>query len=129
MSTLIFEEVSASHAFDFFSEKPEMAHFQFFNPEAPRNYLVAKSNGKVVGLVCYVESSFVAPHCYGIAYVETVLKNQGIATQLCEKFFNKAKKLNKGIRATSYEPEGRLYLKKVLQRLSQEKEVELVETN
>ena len=112
---------------NFFKDRPELQFFKFFSRNAPRSYLVALKENKIVGIICYNESSSIDPSCYGIGYVEVIEKNQGVASRLCQVFFDKAKSNNKGIRTGSFEPEGRLFLKKVLKRLSIEKNVRLLE--
>ena len=74
---------------NFFKDRPELHFFKFFYRNAPRSYLVALKENKIVGLIYYNESSSIDPSCYGIGYVEVIEKNQGVASRLCQVFLIK----------------------------------------
>lgn len=78
-----------------------------------RSFIGAFFDGNLVGVICFNFCSFKDPNAFGIGYVSThsEYKNRGIAKMMLEKFFELAKKNNKKVRNTWYEPEGQKFLK------------------
>jgi len=89
---------------------------------------VFDDTGKPIGILVYVEKSFLSPLAFGVAYVSVHkdYKGTGIGKILVEKLFQLAKKQEKKIRPGYYEREGLLYIKHMFDRLSVQYGVELV---
>lgn len=105
------------------------AHENLFMQD--RNYLVCidEDTSKVVGVVCYKETSGYSADHVGLGYVSVAqnYKNKKIATTLLRMLFEKIAVLGKnGLRVGYYEPEGELYLPAVLNSLAQEFNAELI---
>lgn len=102
---------------DFFVEACKDQKIQFltdiFGPWDHRRFVGAFIDKKLVGVVCYNNSSYKDPNGFGIGYVSTHedFKNRGVAKGMLNLFFKLAKKNNKKVYNSWYEPEGQLYLK------------------
>lgn len=96
------------------------SNIQFFYRDAMghRRYIAALSQGKVVGLVAFIDQSSMRADALGLCFLSThpEFRNHGIAKQLAAALFAYAKQNGKHIACSSYEELGRLYLKHVLAR-------------
>jgi ribosomal protein S18 acetylase RimI-like enzyme len=93
---------------------------EFFYEDAiaHRSYLAAILDGKIVGLVAFVDSSLWHPSAIGVSFVSTHgdFRRQGIASQLVTALFKLATGTHQAISMTPYESEGLLYLKPIVHR-------------
>ena len=94
-----------------------------------RHYLAAVENGMVVGLVCFLWQSARVDNSFGLAYASVAdgFRNRGIAKALMTAFFALAARHSRGIYVTSYEPDGQLYLRKIILRAAKTHNVPIVE--
>jgi GNAT superfamily N-acetyltransferase len=95
-----------------------------------RTVVVALENNVVVGIASLTEESSWHADCLGVGYVSTHkhYRDQGVATALAKAIFQYAHDIGKGISNTKYEPDGIMYLQKVMTRLATEyKNVKFIE--
>lgn len=103
-------------------------HFEDgWNPH--RQYFAAVEDGKVLGLLCYIEQSAWLENAFGMGYTSVAqeYRNRGIAAALVEAFFAFAASEQRGIFITPYEPDGKLYLRKLVLRAATKHKVRILE--
>jgi GNAT superfamily N-acetyltransferase len=83
-----------------------------------RHYFAAVEDEKILGLVCFNEQSAWLENAFGMGYTSVAegYRNRGIASALTEAFFAFAANQQRGIYVTPYEPDGMLYLRKLVLR-------------
>lgn len=91
-----------------------------------RSYLVAKEAGEVVGVICFKDRIIGDDLAFGIGFVESKLKNQGVAKQMIDHLFKLAKEQKRKIRPGTYTDNGEMYIHKVFDKLSTQYGVELI---
>lgn len=106
--------------------------FKFFNPETlrEREFIVALSeSGEIQGLACFVERSFRAPACVGIAYIEVApsWRGKGLGRVFCDLLVAHAAMRGQGISVGSWEPDGLRWLRPHLIEACARSRVPLVE--
>lgn len=95
-----------------------------------RTFIAVYHDQKIVGLASLTESSNWHDNAIGVGYISTHkgYRKKGVAKLLVETLFNYAATTHRDISNTSYEPDGKLYLRHVMQRVStQHPEVTLYE--
>ena len=103
-------------------------HFENeWNPH--RHYLAAIEEGQIVGLVCFNWQPGWLENAFGIGYVSVAeaFRGRGVATALTDAFFALAAKEHRGVFVTAYEPDGKRYLRKLIQRAASRHQVSYVE--
>lgn len=85
-----------------------------------RVYVVAYLESRIVGIAQLIENSSRVPNAVGIGFIETHtdFRNRGVAKALVDEIFSMAKRQGKNIANTTYEPEGELWLRGVMERVA-----------
>lgn len=116
-------------------EEKEILHsvdessFRLFDVDkiAWRSYVIVEEAGNVVGITAFTEQSirYDAP-TMGIGFIEVHEdhKGRGIGKLMASALVRHAKETGRAISNSSYEPEGKLYLRHVLHRETQAQQVQ-----
>jgi GNAT superfamily N-acetyltransferase len=92
-----------------------------------RELIVAESDGLVVGLITYVESSGRDPDYIGVGIVSVHRKFQGkgLARGMINLIFDQAWLLDKGVRVSPYTEQGKLKIKPIFEEFSSKYNIRL----
>jgi GNAT superfamily N-acetyltransferase len=98
-----------------------------WNPH--RRYFAAVEDGKILGLVCFNEQSAWLENAFGMGYTSVAegYRNRGIASALTEALFAFAADQQRGVYVSQYEPDGKLYLRKLVLRAAEKYQVRILE--
>ena len=95
-----------------------------------RTLLVARLDQCIVGITSITNKSFRVEDAVGVGFISThkQFRNMGVATAMVKALFTHAELHGKAIANTPYEPEGKMYLEHVMQRVANKyPTVELIE--
>lgn len=98
-----------------------------WNPH--RHYFAAVEEGKILGFVCFKEQSTRLENAFGMGYTSVAegYRNRGVAAALIDTFFVFAACQQRGIFVSQYEPDGELYLRKLILRAADKYKVRILE--